>query len=362
MPNQPKFLGVALDPRTEIEKAQDFPHAEIAPATASPVIWITKNPEHWERYPKRRQAYSYSCMAHSGAKVLGIENVAEEGHYVELSARPIYRARNNFPGEGMWQQDLFSLLAKPTACREDQMPSMAMTEEEMNQPVELTDEQKESAEFYRSNGYFFLPATDINEMARIIDKNKAVHLLLYFTDAEYWRGVPVVLEKDMTDPRDSRAKRHGVAVVDRTIYEGEKAVIIDDSAGGESSLNNTGQRILTESFLKARCYGAGYLAYRANAAGQIPKPLHTFTQALTFGLMHNDEVAWLQKVLQYADYLPLTLDDRPLPLGNMLQMTCGALKKWQVAHGILDFQNEPDVRKVRFGPKSIGLANKLYGY
>lgn len=355
-----QFLGVAIDPRTPVQKAQDFSHEEVAAAAAPFVVWTEKAKYQWRRFPKRDQAYSSSCMAHSGVKMLGVENVVEEGKFVKLSALPVYRARANYPGLGMWQQNLFDLLSKPTACLEEQMPSMAMSESVMNLPVTLTKEMRSKAEYYRSNGYLFLPPGDIDEIAKVIDRGKAVHLIMFFTGEEYWRDVPVLIQTDMTDPRDDRALRHGITAVDYTLYQGKKALVIEDSAGGESTIDQSGQRIITEDFLKARCYGAGYLIFRKNAEEAVPKPQYNFTRSLWFGLKGDPEVAALQKILQYEGFLPYLLGSSPLPLGNFLQMTASALKKWQVKHGILDFSNEPDVRKVRFGPKSIRLANSLY--
>lgn len=361
--NIPKFLGVVLDPRSEVKKAQDFPHEETLPAAApEPVVWTEKPSASWRRFPKRDQNGSSSCMAHSGAKALGVENVVEENTFVELSALPTYRSRSNFPGEGMYQQDLFSLLSKPTACLESQKPSMGLTETVMNQPVTLSKEERAKAEYYRSGGYFFFTnLQDIDAIARVIDQGKAVHLLMFFLPQEYWQNVPKVVEPELVNSGfDTRIQRHGITIVDRTLWNGEKAFIIEDSAGGESTIDQTGQRVVTESFFKARCYGAGYLIFRQNSVGAIEKPVHRFTRSLYYGLRGDGEVTWLQKVLQYEGHLALTIDGQPLPYGNMLQMTCTALKKWQLAHGITDFATEPDVRKVRFGPKSIGLANILY--
>lgn len=360
-----KFTGAILDPRPALAKAQDWQHEEVA--TAVPVVnWRVKTPGERKRYPRKYQKTSLSCMAQSGTKALGVENVVEEGVYVDLSARPVYRKRANFPDEGMWQQDCLSLLSAPNACLETQLKSQNMTEAEMNAPFDFTNEMRAKAEVYRAGGYFTLPI-DIEKVAEILEKGKAVQIMLYFLSKEYWRETPTIEEPDLiNNPNDPRIQRHGVAAVDYFLLNNKKTLLIEDSSGPNSTIKNengepTGQRFITEDFFKKRCFGAGYLVFRGNAPEGIQKPSWRFTKPLSFGLMGNKDVEALQKILQYEGFLSLTIDNLPLPYGNMLQMTCSALKKWQVKHGILDFANEPDVRKVRFGPKSMSLANSIYG-
>lgn len=357
----PAFLGVALDPRSEVKMAQDFPAEEFAPAAAAPVEWKEKPKSEWKRYAKRDQDGSSMCMAQSGVKMLGVENVVEEGEFVVLSALPVYQGRKN-KTEGMWQQDLLDLLSKPYACLESQVPSQKLTEAQANSPrITLTRDMSASAEYYRANGYFFLKI-DMDTIARIIDQGKAVQIIVFFLDEEYWKPVPTINDPSL-GMLEQRTRRHGITIIDRTLYNGEKAWIIEDSAGGTTGIDAGDQRIITEKWFKLRCYGAGYLVYRKNTPEDLPtKPRAKFdsSKPLVFGMTANAQVSIMQQILQYEGYLATSIDNKPLPLGNMLQMTCAALKKWQVAHGIMDFANEADVRKVRFGSKSIALANTLY--
>lgn len=356
MDETPKFTGVVADPRSTIEVAQDFQHAETMPASGGgPVVFPIKDKSQWRMFKRRFQTTSSSCMAHSGVKMLGIENSVEEGQFAELSARPVYQARKNRPGEGMWQQDLFEILSKPKACFEVQRPSNGLTESQIDAPYTETKEERATAEYYRANGYIFLDPTNIDEMARIISQGKAVHLLMFFTSKEYWREEPKLIEEDLT-PDDVRSTRHGITGVDFFMYEGNKCLLIEDSASPSTTIDKTGQRIITEEFLKARCYGAGYLLFRKNEAEAIPKPKYKFTKPLTYGMWSDKDIVALQDILKYEGLFPLNIPST----GNMLQITCGALKKWQVKHGIMDFANEPDVRRVRFGPRSIALANERY--
>ena len=349
MQEETTFLGVALDPRSDVEKAHDHTHDEIAEAVA--VTWAEKRPEDWKFFSKRNQAYSLSCMAQSGVKMLGIENVVEEGKYVELSAKPVYGGRANFPSGGMWQQDCLSLLSKPKACLETQLKSQGLGESDMNAPYTETDEMKATAELYRADGYVTI-ALDMDKIAGILTQGKAVQLMMIFTGAEYWRETPIVIEGPEFTHDSEKALRHGIAVVDFFIHNGVRSFLIEDSAGNESSYLKRGQRIITEDFFRKRCYAAGYLVYKKNSPNV--KPQHYFATKLVFGSEGTD-VKFLQDILKYEGFFIY-----PTSTGKMLQITCSALRKWQIAHGINDFANVTDVRQVVFGPKSIALANSLY--
>lgn len=358
-----QHTGGRIDPRSTVERMQDWPERETGLASATSLVWnIINLKDLVDPYPPRRyQKTSSSCMQQSGATVAGVENVPEGG-FVVLSAAPGYRSRSNFPGEGMYLQETLASFCKPYACREDQFPSQNMTEAEMNAvPTTLTADQKQTAEFYRAGGYFMLDL-EFDKLAGIIAQGKAVEMILFFLKEEYWKNVPEVVEKNLTnDPNDARIQRHGVAGVKYGLYKGKKAIVIKDSSGPSSSIEIDGEpsglRIITEDFFNKRCYGAGYLAFRKNEAGVTPKPRHTFKMPLWYGLMNNTDVVALQDILKYEGFFDLNTPST----GNMLQMTCSALRKSQMSNGINDFANEPDVRKVRFGPKSIALYNSLYG-
>lgn len=345
--------GIVADPRTNTEKIKDFRHEEIASTVA--LNWKEKAYDEWRKFPKRDQDGSSSCMAHSGVKILGVENFIEEKKFIELSATPIYQARQNKPNEGMWQQDCLDLLSKPIACKESSLPSQGIGEALINEPFTLSEEMEKEAELYRSNGYAFVSAKDIDSIASVIEQGKAVQLMLFFLGNEYWKGTPEIIDSTLKQ-REERSLRHGVSAVDYCLINGKKALIIEDSAGWWTTINQTGQRIITEDFLISRCFGAGYLIYRKNAEKQTLKPKVKFTTSLSFGIMKNNNVALLQDILKYEGFFPINFPST----GNFLQITAKAVVKWQIKHGIMDFATEPDIRKVRFGPRSILIANLMY--
>ncbi len=251
--------GVILDIRPEVLKAQDFKHEDKLKLTASaeaPVEWIEK--DKYKFYDKRNQQSSLSCMAQSGAKLLGIEQPV----FQTLSAKKVYQSRTN-NGGGMYQQDSLSFLCKPLSPSEKLLPSQNQNEQQINSPVELTQEMIDEAKETKASKYYILKRyNDIDTIASIIEKGKGVQLMLFFHGNEYWKPEPKVEDHTLLYWED-RAARHGVTAVDYTLVNGKKCLIIEDSAGNEYSLNKNGQRILTEEFVIERCYASGYIEKNA---------------------------------------------------------------------------------------------------
>jgi len=99
-----------------------------------------------------------------------------------------------------------------------------------------------------------LPVKDIETVASVIQTTgKAVMLWFYFNNSGEWVGVPEIKDPNLDI---SQANRHSVAGVDAVMYEGKKAIIIEDSWG--STFGFHGQRVITEDFFKARNFFAAY--------------------------------------------------------------------------------------------------------
>ena len=114
--------------------------------------------------------------------------------------------------------------------------------------------------------------------------------MLFFLHEEYWKNVPGIIDPKLK-VHEGRTSRHGICVTDFTLYNGKKAFITEDSAGNSSSVDGTGQRIITEDFFNERCYGAGYL---------IPKVTSPFTRTLKMWRRGND-VKELQRIIGCDD-------------------------------------------------------------
>lgn len=352
-----QYNGGREDTRSEVEKAQDYDHNEVA--SAAMPAWVGKPKEQRLAFPVRDQDGSSTCMAQAGAKIQGVENKLEEPDqpFIVFSARDIYERRANKPDEGMAGPDLLSICSKYGATTEERLPSQRMSEAQINAPFNRAQEDIVIADKYRAGGYVAIREYDnIDAIADVIvNKHKAVLLMIFAEWNEWMRDVPVIQNFDLK--RGYAPIRHGIAAVDAFIENDEKCLLIDDSWGKFQGMN--GQRILTESWIKQRVYYAGYLLDLSNKREEskpVPtKPKFKFTKPLSFGMVGKDVVN-LQKMLRYEEFFPQKVEFT----GKYLQITAKGVKQWQVKHGLMDFAKEKDMRKVRFGPKSIAIANKLY--
>lgn len=348
------YHGVAIDPRTEEEKTKDYTAEELA--SASPVSWIEKSQEIWRKFSVRDQDGSSTCMAQAGAKILGIENYLEVNNFIDFSAKDVYERRANKPGEGMWLQDLLQILSSYGITTEERLPSQKMNENQINTSFIRTTEDLAIAQKYKAGGYITLFYNDIDQIADyILNKGKGV-VLMIFADFNEWTDIPTIKNPNLT--KEYAPIRHGIAAVDAFLYKGEKALLIDDSWGKFYGLN--GQRIITESWLKQRCYGAGVLKNLKNTWQEDKpkpnKPKYTFAKSLVYGMRKDKDVVALQNILKFEQLFPQDTDST----GNYLSCTANSVKKFQIKYGILDFAKENNVRKIRVGTKTIKLLNKLY--
>ena len=353
--------GGLLDLRSDKEQSRDFKHEEIV-ASAAPVDWKKKTFEELRKFPQRFQEQSFSCMAQSGSKNLGISNtLVGDFQFKIVSALPVYRSRSNYPSGGMSLPDLFKALTSPLACFEEDLTSQYLSEPQMNAYNGfMSNKEVSDAKLLKADSYFYFSTPiNIDEIAAVLATGKGVQLMLFFNNLEYWKPVPEILDPNL-DLYAVTTARHGVAAVDYLLMpDGQKALYIEDSAGNQTGINGEGRRYLTEKFLQARCFGAGYLVKKAVA--ETPKPKYNFTRALTYGMRNDVDVKALQTILQYEGLFPKEVDGVAFPpTGNFLGMTADSLKKWQIVHGLNDFAGEMDMRKIRFGAKSIAIANKLY--
>lgn len=329
-------LGVAVDARTDEEKNRDFQHEEFFGAAG--VTWAEKPQSAWKRYSLRDQDGSYSCVAQSTAKAKEIK----DGDGVAISAHPIYARRSNFPEQGMWLQDAAEIIRKQGTTTEALDPSQLINEDAMNKPVSCETPLKNPVYFTVKN------YNDIETLASIIEAQGSVIAVFHANSAEWCQDVPQVI------PGSVANIGHCITFVDYTLWQGKKALIADDSWGHATTLGNGGQRVITEDFLKARFVGALYWPKTDPVEPQ--KPVYHFLLPLEYGLMNDPAVKSLQDMLKYEGFLLSSIPST----GNFLNYTAWAVRKWQLFHGLTDFQNETNPANIRFGYKSIAVANNLY--
>lgn len=329
--------GVAADPRSQEEKNKDYPHEEmLGGSSVSQIDWKEKPESEWIKLGKREQDGSSSCGAQAGAKALTF--------FVEqVISALIYFQRKNFPKPGMWMQDIGDILVKIGSGLESLNPSQNLSEEEMNVIKEIAGNK------YKIDSYYFLPIgpkLDMDLIAKALDKGHTIIVLTSFKNSE-WRGVPAV--NDNQEPLYG----HFITIIpgNYTLYNGEKSVIIDDSTGNWSTLNDKGQRILTESWLKARCNGLMALVPK----GENPKPvLEKFTFPIEYGTK-SEEVKTLQDILKLEGVMKQSVPST----GLYKEITRQAVLKFQVKHNIASPKELARLNGKRVGPKTIAKLNQL---
>jgi len=346
------FTGALGDLRSEEEQTKDFAHEEIASATK--LEW--KEKKEWKTYSVKRQYYTSQCVGHSLAKHLAINNLIETGKYEDLSGEFPYSFRANKPGHGMMWDDSMNIGTTKGSCK---MNRIVQRIRDTEPETEITEEMiKEAAE--KAGKLYFSVKGEITMkvIAEIIERQGSCILWVWFDveGKEWWRVTPKIKYQDLAT-YDDDATRHAIVAVDYGLKDGEKVIIIEDSAGNNSAEDDQ-RRYLNKNFIK-RIFKAGYIIDKPNPKPkeEREKPKYIFTRILKVGSRGKDVQA-LQKILIYEGFLALPNG----PTEYFGGLTRSALIKWQEAHSdrVLKPWGLSKGTGV-FAMKSIEYANEIYG-
>lgn len=360
--------GALPDDRPESARQKDYMLTETV-VSANPVNWTEKPEGSWRKFPDQDQNGSGSCVAQTLKKVLGVSYSLKQGTFVRFSASHLYQRRSNKPAGGMIGVEAFDIAMKGVTL-EELAPSELLTDAQMD-AEKVEPHEEEVGRVFAIGGHVGLPIKDIDSVASVIQTTgKAVMVWFYFTASEWSRKVPVI-ETALTDERDARSLRHSVTAVDFTVYNGKKALIIEDSAhfGGIT------RRVITEDFFKVRNFFARYpMSFKfEDPSNNDPslKPHHVFNQTITFiplnpsGAIsdiekHNGQkvdVAALQDILKYEGLMPTNIDSS----GYYGAITAKSVLQFQKKHQVeSDDVLDPLAGKI-VGPKTLAVLNNLYG-
>jgi len=329
----------AFDNRTDKEKQQDFRLGEIR---ASGIV------EFEERepvsYTVRNQDGSGSCVAQTTAKMLEIWDFKNDNDLTVYSATPIYQARL-VKQPGMSYIDAFGFSVKKGTFLERDINSQNIDDT----AIDATKVDFSKAQTIRPTNYVALPI-NYYAVASEIDHSGAVMVWIKCSYEEWSQDVP-------TGNSSSEAVRHSVCAVDKIKWNGIEYIIIEDSWGKwlkKSDLPlKDGQRAITKEFFDKHCYFAG--AFTSFSFDGGVKPSWNWKKSMKYG-QTSEDIKKFQEVLKYEKFFPSNQECT----GFFGGITARATIKWQVAHGMNDFANETDMRKVQAGPKTLAIINNIY--
>lgn len=299
--NDKTYNGIVEDPRTDFEKSRDYKHEDLARGVVD-LKWIEYNEKNLKSYIIQNQDGSSSCVAQAVAKLLAIHEVLEGRKYTQLCPKPIYNARSNYPDGGMWLPNALSIACTVGSCPESSLPCDNQGEAFMNERESFTDTLKIVAKQYKAK-YYFQITGGIDKIAEVLEQGYGV-LLGFRFDYDEWVEVPFV------NPNSKLSCGHGIAAVDYCLYNGEKALIIEDSWGPH--YGKGGRRIITETFLNTRCFYAGYVTSLPN---------YVFSKTLRLGSQGLEVKKLQEKLLVKVD-------------GVFGKQTEEAVKKFQQKYGL----------------------------
>lgn len=292
------YTGVNPDPRSEEEKQLDYLHEErLLPAGT--IVPYTNQIISISPYPYEDQQGASSCEPHGVGLALAIERFKETGVYQRLSWTFNYRLRSNYPSEGCFLQNVFANYQAKGAPVYEELPD-PMTEDEANITV-LTPQMYNDGMVFGGMEYFQVQApNNIDTLNAIADQGHAVAITIFATYQEWAQQYPSILNSAMKITDKAAVVNHCICVLPHSgfMLNGKRYLAVQDSA----LFGNYSLRYLSEDFIKARVYGAGYWDKVSILGGGL-RPQHKFTDVLTVG-MRSNEVTIMQQLLISENVLP----------------------------------------------------------
>ena len=340
------FVSGALpDARTPEQQARDWTQGEVL-AAAAQVQWTEKSQSSWRRFPIFNQDGSGSCVMQTQCKELGIMRYMNDGDYVHFSVADGYQRRANAPQGGMGSDDA-RRIARDGITLEALVPSQNMSDAQLD-AVTVKPYEREIGAVLAAPNSLTLPIGDIESIASTIQATgKGVMVWYYFLYPE-WTDKPTMQSASLGKD-DQGVVRHSITAVDFTLQGGEKCLVIEDSWGPQFGLG--GQRVITESFHKARNFFAGYLVNFKFQQTAV-HPIHTFSVDMQLG-DQSTEVAVLQDCLKADGEFPQNADST----GYFGPVTQTAVQAFQVKHGVVAV-GAPGYGRV--GPKTRAALNLIF--
>lgn len=308
---------------SEPQDDRAYRHEEIADVgKAAQLQWVEKPVNEWKKYlPIRNQNGSSACVAFATALVLGILNYLREGKFVVLSPKFIYSRGFIENGGGMYYFNGLTIGANEGCPLDVLLPSDSKGETEMRSKAEEKEGDRQVAKVYAGNGesIVYLPI-DFDIIGQVVDLGVPVLFGIRFNSGGLTTGVSKLTENGVYG--------HGIALTDRTMYGGEKALVYQNSYGENWGFGGLG--VVQESQKAGIQFASYYKKFeRIVKEGVRPKLKLASTVYLANGSKGADVVR-LQTMLQWLGFFDATVECT----GNFYGITRQAVRDFQKANGL----------------------------
>lgn len=244
--NDDLFPGAILPSEEELA---DMPQLSELVATVAPVKWKELIVNNIPKYSVYSQNGSGSCVAMSIALIATILYKIRTGIDIMFSASWVYRQRIN-QDSGMIGTDAFRI-ASNGLLPEVLMPSQDLTEGQINN-VPVQSWFKKVAEVFALDDKFVqLPIKNIETVASVMQVTGKPVMVWFESTYSEWKTIPEI------SPNFINPFRHSVTAIDYGIYQGEKAIVIQESWGFKSTQLGA-IRIIKESYFNKRNIFSAY--------------------------------------------------------------------------------------------------------
>lgn len=297
-PKSPHFTGVIDDPRTMFEKRTDYLHEErvATGGVADPFgnAQISDSGFYYEN-----QHGTGACVPHAIGLALAIERLSDTKTYARVYPFMPYRMRSNFPQAGSWPVEIFNLYAKYGAPLYGNLPNFD-SDAQANGLV-ITQQMLNDALAFKGKEYYTISVpNNITTIAQVAAQGHAVPITIYANYQEWFPEYPVIIYPGLQKGDKLADVAHEICVLPNSGFtkDGKRYVTVQDSA----QFNGIKLRHVSEDFIVARAYGAGYWD-TVDIIGGGPRPKYHFSQTLKYG-MKSEEVRQMQLLLIAEGCLP----------------------------------------------------------
>ncbi len=292
----------AQDTQSIEQKSLNFSQTEFVCAPV-PVVWVEKPKETWRKFTVRNQDGSGMCVVMTYATELGIISLQKYNKWLDFSSTFPYQQRKYSDISGCTSEDVYSIFPKLGNVFEKDMPSQFINDQE----AMLVPRENYFSDIAKAFtiSRIQLPIDFETVASTVQQTGKGVMVWFKFSNGE-WKDIPQVLPVPTTSG-------HSVTVVDFTLYQGKKYLIIQDSWGLQSAMN--GLRLISEEYFNTRCFLSSYLmSFQLSQSSTPTRP--------TF----DGSIISVQKCFKFEGLFPLNIPEVE-NWGNITRTACISFQK-----------------------------------